>query len=270
MNANLLLGRLRTDLRGTLIYSASVAFFMLVVLSSYTAVAGSSAMLNVFNQLPPAFTALMGGDIARILKIQGYVGVGYVHPIMIAILAAFVIGIAVRAIAGEIDRGTINLLLARPVRRRDLVLTAFVQLLIGLGIISLALVIGIWVGLQTLGKLASGVEPSAVLSATLLTLLFFLAIGAYSLLFSAASSDAGRATLFGAGLTLIFYFLNYLAQLSPDFKSLGSLSIFHFWDPGAALIANRFQWNELALFAALSILLTLAAVIVIERRDITS
>ena len=270
MNAHLLAGRLRTDLRGILIYAVSIVLFMLIVLSSYSAVAGSSALVTLMNQLPSAFKAMFGGDVTRFLKLEGYIGVGYLHPITIALLAAFSIGVPVNAVAGEIDRGTINLLLARPVRRRELVVTAFAHLLIGLVILSSAFVVGTWLGLQTLGKTGSGIALGAVAEASLLTLLLFLTVGSYSLVFSAASSDSGRATLFAAGTTLILYFVNYLSQLTPELKSLGNWSLFHYWDPSAVIINNRVEVSTVGLYLLLSIVLTFIAVLIFERRDIAS
>ncbi len=270
MNLHLLAGRMRSDLRGILIYGAAMAAFMLLVVSTFTTVAGSSAMLNMLNQLPSAFKAMFGGDVSRFVRVQGFIGIGFIHPIMIALLSAFAIGVAVRAVAAEIDRGTINLLLARPVRRRELVLTAFVQLLVGLSILALSLVLGVWFGLQTIGRAGSSVPLGDVLAASALTLLFFLTVGSYSLVFSAASSDAGRATLFSAGLTLFFYFLNYLAQLSPEFKSVGNWSIFHHWDPSQVLLSSRLDLADVGLFALLSIALVLFATIIVERRDLAS
>jgi len=270
MNLNLLAGRLSSSLRGILVYALAIVLFMVLVLSSFSALGGNDALFNMFKALPTAMTAMIGGDISRLLKVEGYIGIGFVHPITIVMLAAFAIGIGVNAIAGEIDRGTINLLLARPVRRRDLVLTPLIQLIIGLAILGAAFMLGIWLGLQTLGTNSGSVQFSALVLATGLTCMMFLTIGAYTLLFSAASSDAGRATLFAAGLTLVFYFMNYLSQLSSNLKFLETWSIFHYWDPGGVIINNRLETTDVAVFTTLTVGSILIALLIIERRDITA
>ena len=55
--------------------------------------------------------------------LAGTISVGFIHPISIALFGMLSAGLAVGAISGERQRGTLELLLAKPIGRRTIVLT---------------------------------------------------------------------------------------------------------------------------------------------------
>src|SRR5437870_1359545 len=65
---------------------------------------------------------LMGGEMINLMHVPAMLSVAYVHPLTQAILSIWAVGRAAGAIAGEIDRGTLELLLAQPVPRSRLLL----------------------------------------------------------------------------------------------------------------------------------------------------
>src|SRR5262249_40704059 len=65
---------------------------------------------------------LLGGETVGLQRAMDMMTTGYVHPLVITTLCIWAIGRASGAIAGEIDRGTMELLLAQPVRRYRIVL----------------------------------------------------------------------------------------------------------------------------------------------------
>src|ERR1700676_172488 len=72
--------------------------------------------------------------------------IGYVHPLMQTIFCIWGIGRAAGAIAGEIDRGTMELLLAQPVPRSRLVLGHLGVDCVIIPILCLSLWAGTWIG----------------------------------------------------------------------------------------------------------------------------
>src|SRR5688572_7639806 len=66
--------------------------------------------------------ALLGGENIRLERAMDMMSMAYVHPLTQTILCIWAIGRASGAIAGEIDRGTMELLLAQPIRRGQVVL----------------------------------------------------------------------------------------------------------------------------------------------------
>src|SRR5260370_37986816 len=60
---------------------------------------------------------LVGGDQLDFDSVMDMLSIGYVHPLMQTIFCIWAVGRAAGAVAGETDRGTMELLLAQPVPR---------------------------------------------------------------------------------------------------------------------------------------------------------
>jgi ABC-2 type transport system permease protein len=65
---------------------------------------------------------VIGGEMIALDRGMDVMSIGYVHPLMLTMFCVWGIGRAAGAIAGEIDRGTMELLLAQPVSRARLIL----------------------------------------------------------------------------------------------------------------------------------------------------
>src|SRR5262249_49514727 len=65
--------------------------------------------------------SIIGGDQLDFQSAQDVLSIGYVHPLMQVLFCFWAIGRAAGAIAGEIDRGTMELLLAQPLPRWRLI-----------------------------------------------------------------------------------------------------------------------------------------------------
>jgi ABC-2 type transport system permease protein len=85
---------------------------------------------------------IIGGDRVVLDGAMDLLSIGYVHPLVIILTCIWAIGRAAGAIAGEIDRGTMELLLAQPLARSRLILA---HLLLD-GITIPVLCLSLWAG----------------------------------------------------------------------------------------------------------------------------
>ncbi len=88
----------------------------------------------------------MGGETIHIERAMDILSIGYVHPAMLVVFCIWSIGRASGAIAGEIDRGTMELLLAQPIPRYRIVLAHLTVDGIVIAILCLSLWTGSWIG----------------------------------------------------------------------------------------------------------------------------
>src|SRR4249920_383072 len=65
--------------------------------------------------LPEQFARFGGGDV---FSLPGSIALGFIHPIAIILTSVFAVGFSAAAVAGERQRGTLELVLARPMSRR--------------------------------------------------------------------------------------------------------------------------------------------------------
>jgi ABC-type transport system involved in multi-copper enzyme maturation permease subunit len=151
------------------------------------------------------------GDLTPLLGAEGYMAVGYRHPIYLIVIAAFTIS-AGSALAREIEKGTVFLVLARPLQRYSLVLAKGTGLLVGLITLLGAALAGTALGV-TITDLDQPVRLSRFLLISFNALLLFLAIGGYGFLIAALSSEGSRAIVLATGLTVAFFFIDYIVGL---------------------------------------------------------
>lgn len=85
---------------------------------------------------------IIGGEKVVLDRAMDLLSVGYVHPVMQFVFCIWAVGRASGAIAGEIDRGTMELLLAQPLARARLVLAHFLVDCVTIPCLCLALLAG--------------------------------------------------------------------------------------------------------------------------------
>src|SRR4051812_16116552 len=101
-----------------------------------------------------------GGDI---FSLAGSIALGFVHPISVALVSVFAVGFASSAVAGERQRGTLEVLLARPVARRELYVTLLVACLSFIAVVLAAQIVGAYIGSVAFGVAAEVTIPNLVL-----------------------------------------------------------------------------------------------------------
>jgi ABC-2 type transport system permease protein len=215
--------------------------------------------------IPSQFAQFGGGDI---FSLSGSVSLGFIHPIAVGLGLVFSVGFSGAAIAGERQRGTLEVLLARPISRRRVYLTALVASLLFVAITIAALTLGALAGSALVGRvteLGPGNLPVLWLNGALL----FGAFAAISLAASASFDRLTPALGLSLALVLVSYFLDVIGQLWPDAAFLQPYSLFHYLDARAALTGLP----DPADFAVLGGVIAVAvayALVVFPRRDLAA
>ena len=215
--------------------------------------------------IPPQFTQFGGGDI---FSLTGSVALGAIHPFAVALNLVFAVGFAGAAIAGERQRGTLEVLLARPISRRVLYLTAA---------FATALFICVTVGAQTLGTFAGATATGRVdeLGAENLPLLWLngvLLYGAFGAVALGASVSFDRLTpALGVALTfvLVSYFFETVGSLWPDAAFLRDYSLFHYLDARRVLTGLP-EARDFAILGAVILIGVVYALVAFPRRDLAA
>ena len=89
--------------------------------------------------LPEQFSRFGGGDV---FSLSGSIALGFIHPIAIILTSVFAVGFSASAVAGERQRGTLEVALARPLSRRTLYLTQLAAAFVFIAVAVTALLAG--------------------------------------------------------------------------------------------------------------------------------
>jgi ABC-2 type transport system permease protein len=101
---------------------------------------------------------ILGGESVHFERAMDMLSIGYVHPLMQIIFCIWAIGRASAAIAGEIDRGTMELLMAQPLPRGAVILAHLIVDAIVIPILCLSLWAGTILGCRLVGPFTANTE----------------------------------------------------------------------------------------------------------------
>ena len=215
--------------------------------------------------IPKQFTNFGGGDV---FSLAGSIALGYVHPIAIILVSIFAIGFAASAVAGERQRGTLEVLLARPLSRRTVYLTELVAVLLFIGLVLAAASVGTAIG----SALAGVLDELAIERLPMLWLNGMLLWGTFAAIALAASVSFDRLTP-ALGITLaiviVSYFLEILGSLWPDAQGLQKYSLFHYLG-SRDILSGTVDLFGFALLAVVGAIAIGVALVVFPRRDLAA
>jgi ABC-2 type transport system permease protein len=214
---------------------------------------------------PEQFAKFGGGDI---FSLPGSIALALIHPIAISLNAVFAVGFAASAIAGERQRGTLEVALARPIARRVFYAT-LLQAVFGFVAVTIAaLLAGSVVGatfVGVLGEYSLRNLPLLWLNA----LLLFGAFAAIGLAASASLDRAAPAVGVTLGIIVLMYFFDILGSLWPAAEVLQPYSLFHYLKTKAILLGAAAPLDDAILAAVIAFAVTWALV-VFPRRDLAA
>ncbi len=238
------------------------AFLMPVI---YATFGRQLASLLDTDIIPKPFLRLLGADP---FSLVGAVALGWVHPIGIGLFVLFPIGQGAAAIAGERQRGTLEVLLSRPLSRRTLFSTHLVLLVVIAGLTVGAALAGTVAAAAAYG-VAGELDAGSLGFLALNTVLLLAALGAVSLAASASFDRLAAPVGIGITVLLLGYVLEILGTLWPDAAFLQPLSPFHYLRP-LAVLGGRGEPADLLVLAGVTLAATAYGLWRFPRRDIAA
>ncbi len=246
------------------------AMFLIEVLLAYVIPTFGDQMAGFWGQiqfLQDLLAALLGAEIGETIGPHVFQAIPWVHPIPLAIIWAHELTFCTRLPVGEIDRGTIDVLLALPVSRWQVYLSeTLVFLLTGVVLLGMGL-IGNYVG----GALAgTSTLPTAGQIAAVLANGFclYLAVGAVIYLFSSLSERRGRAVGLGLAVVMTSFLVSFLARFWEPAESLSFLSVLSYYRPMLVFQNGDWPFAHMAVLVVVAGFFWVLAGAILDRRDI--
>ncbi|MFJ9608723.1 ABC transporter permease subunit [Kitasatospora sp. NPDC101176] len=218
---------------------------------------------------PGAFKAFSGSNGAvSIASYPGLLGAGLTHPFWIAMQLTVIGSLGAAAVAADVESGTVELLMTRPVSRRRLLAERAGALVAASVLLNAAATLTVALGVAFSPDLRAAVPEGGVFAAGLLgcALAFCLTgpVLAVSALSRRRAHVVGAAVAFGA----VGFALNFVALAWSPAAPLRYLSPFHYYTPGDALAHGGVPWLSLAVLTGVGLLGLLAAFRILEHRDL--
>jgi ABC-2 type transport system permease protein len=261
------------DTRGTLILSA-VALFALGWLFVFVTSLNETEILKALSSESEdtRFRWLRNMGLAEQPPSISIMMSFWSHPFIILMIAMWAIGRGSIAVAAEVERGTLDLILSRPVSRTSYLFTHVLMALFGLLVLALSLAVGAGIGahynfLRVPIEFWTLVKPALNLAA------LGLPIYAYTLLVSAFDHVRWRPTMIGSVLTLAG-FIAWVISVIPVLQKytwrvyLERVSIFKLYNPVDDVSTGESLVFNIAVLAAIGIGCIVLSFLLFIHRDL--
>jgi ABC-2 type transport system permease protein len=210
---------------------------------------------------------LLGAELGEAIGPSAIPAIAWAHPIVLALSWTHAITLGTRFPAGEVDRGTIDVLLSLPISRTS-VFVSDVVVCLAAG----AVVVAMGLAGNTLARslLAPELRPTGIRTIVIAVNLYclYVAVAGVTWLGSASSRRRGRAIAAVLAVVFAAFLLSFLAQFSPLARRVAFLSVLNYYRPLLTIRDASWPIRDLTVLLATGALLWLAAAIVLSRRDL--
>jgi ABC-2 type transport system permease protein len=258
---------LRERLRAFRWWCLGTLGFVALYGSVYPSISGNQSLNKLIKNYPQALKGFVGfGGNLDIASGAGYLGSEVFSVWGPIVLLAVAISAGSSALAGEEERGTLDLLLSLPLSRSRCLLEKLAALVCEV----FALAFVLWILLLVVSYSAGmGVSAGNLGAAVLALLLFALGFGALALAIGAATGRRALAIGLSATLAVASDVINALAPLASWLGSVKLASPFYYYTHGDPLRHGVDASDALILFA-IAVVFAAAAPLLFRRRDLAA
>ena len=198
--------------------------------------------------------AVLGGSDIRFENPNDFLAVEMLHPVVMILCSLWAVGRAAGAISGEIDRGTMELLMSQPVPRNRLILAHLIVDALVIPIICSAILLGTQLGLELAGPFKIDytvlekipkmpaflqqprpefleVDASGQKFAAMNTAALIFAMSGMTMAVSAFGRNRWRAIAWSVLIVLAMFIANVLGQLWDSAAFVRPFTVFYYYQP---------------------------------------
>lgn len=260
---------LRRSAVGIVSLLVGLALFELVQPVAIASFGDLDRLTPLLKVVPPSFWALLNvtPDFVQSAGLAGYLALGFTHPVFHVLVATTVIWFVARGLAGEMERGTIHLALARPVSRRRLFAARMAGVALVVTLVAVAGPVGMAAGLL-ISEPDGRLDQRNLFQVGVSVWLLAWAVSGIATVIAAAVSTMSKAVGIAIGVVVLSYVIDYFSSLWDALRPFEPVSFFSYYEPTLALAIGRLDgWDALVL-AGVGLAGMLAGWTVFVRRDL--
>jgi len=225
--------------------------------------------LRLIRRLPRIFKAMVGEDIFQMITPTALNAVAYIHPITLVVLLAYAVVLPSGVIVGQIDRGTIDFVLATPLTRRKMMATTIASSLLGGAVLVVSCLVGTWLGIRYTQLDEPPDFHAIAICAVNLYVLYAVVLG-YSLFFSAVSSLRSWAVGWAIGVSLAGYLVHFFSEYWEWMQKIAFLGPLDYFHPVKIAASGQWPVRDMIVLAVAAAVLMLASTLAFCRRNIAT
>ena len=250
-----------------IVYCVAAALIMWMYVAMFPTIQEEAESFNeLIKNYPEGFMKAFGIDEQITFdKVENFLSIEHFSLVWPIMMIFFMIAVATFSLATEVEKGTAEILLSRPVSRVEIFLARYLAGIIILLIFTLVSVYSL-IPLAELHDIEYALENYCTM--TILGLLFGWAVFSFAMMLSAIFSEKGRVYMIG-GMTIVgMYIANVASSLLEKLENLQYISFFHYYDYQAALVENHIDELSIYVFIGVAVVCTCVGLIWFNKRDV--
>ena len=253
------------DRRGSLLaWGLGIAALAVLMMAFYPFIRDAEFIQDYIEMFPEELMALFSGQIMDYASIEGFLNTELFFLMAPLLFLIFSIGFGSGAIAGEEERGTLDLLLSNPLSRWRVVLEKFGALIISVFLLGFVF----WAVLVLSGLAVNAEINLGRLAGTILSMVLLgIALGTLALAVGCTRGKRMQSLTVASVLGVSGYLLNAIAPMIDWLEPFRRLSPFYYYI-GADPLTNGLNLLHVAVLLGLTVAFLVVAVITFERRDL--
>lgn len=209
----------------------------------------------------------LGADLIGDLTPTTMATFGLAHPLLYVFGWTLLLTIGTGVLAGEIDRGTADLLLTLPLSRSAIYLSTSAVWLGAAVVVSAAPLAGLWLG-QQIWPGAQPLEYRRLWPLAVNLLALNLAVAGICMFVSSLSARRGKAVGIVLAVLLVSDLVNIFSQFWPAIRPISFLGFLHYYRPLPVVRSAAVPLEDIATLGGVAVAAWLAGLLCFRRRDI--
>jgi len=227
--------------------------------------ASVQTFLKFLDVLPPFIKTSLGGQMLQAGNVPGLILIGYQHPLVLFLYLLFAVGVPTTLLTGEVQKGTMELILSRSTTKIQVYLCATMLTLVGM----FALVVVMFLGTVAATHLYDFGQPIP------LDLFFRIAVngglvagaaGSIALLATGALAGRNRAVGVTVAALVLNYFAWIVAQWWPRLSFLKPATLFYY--SSSSKLGRGWPLEDIGVLLLVILAGSIIGGIVWQRRDL--
>ncbi|EJN57907.1 ABC transporter permease [Halogranum rubrum] len=228
----------RSRVKGSLVLTFGVGVFTLLIVGLFPSIAASGVDFEAYvESLPPAFQEGFGVSGAALTTLEGFLSTEVYQFIWLLMLGLYIAYTAGNTVAGDIESGRLDILLAAPVSRTTVLVEKILSLLVPIVLLNLVVPLFVLAGAILIDE---PLDFAAIVVVHLLSIPYLLVCAAIGVFLSVALMRADLAQR-GSLAAVFLLFLVDTVSAGTDYEWLGTASPTRYFNPTEILVDGTYD-----------------------------
>lgn len=224
-------------------------------------------LLTFLEMLPSFVKSALGGESLQIGNVSALVAMGYHHPLVLLLFMLFAVGVPTGLLTGEVQKGTMELILSRSITKTQVYVCAGALTVVGMFALVLVMFIGTVTGTRVY-PFDQAVDLRPFFRTAIVGGLLASTVGAIALLAAATFRRRGMAVGVVVAYLVVNYFVSVIADWWPQMRFLAPTTLFHYVDNPRVFSELAWPVGNMSVLASVLIAAAVTGGVIWHRRDL--